>query len=178
MSLWLANVAAVTDKLLRAISIHISLTPPTITKTSRSIYTHIIRAKHFHQQFCQLPLPNSISRACSQVNILFQWKKRFKLVFNNHSRPAKNLESPGHFLSCFLSLFWYAGYWEFKHLYTFLSKWIRDKGSLKADSFFCHEVIATSTVSLICNANLLTFWQKLGCWTFLYSVARLSIIIG
>ena len=73
VSLWLANVAAMTDKLFRAISIHISLNPPTITKTSRSIYTHIIRAKHFHQQFCQLPLPNSISRACSQVNILFQW---------------------------------------------------------------------------------------------------------
>ena len=163
MSLWLANVAAVTDKLLRAISIHISLTPSTITKTSRSIYTHIIRAKHFHQQFCQLPLPNSISRACSQVNILFQWKKRFKLVFNNHSCPAKNLESPGHFLSCFLSLFWNAGYWEFKHLYTFLSKWIRDKGSLKVDTYFCQEVMQLWPLFDLSCANFLTSRQKWKC---------------
>ena len=70
VSLWLANMAAVRVGPFRAISVHVSLTPPTITKTSRSNYAHI--ARHFHQRFCQLHLPNSISHTCSQANILFR----------------------------------------------------------------------------------------------------------
>ena len=42
MSLWLANLAAVKNQPFRATSVHVTLTPPIITKTSRSNYAHII----------------------------------------------------------------------------------------------------------------------------------------
>jgi len=54
VSLWLANAAAVRDEPFRAISAEVSLTPPTITKTSRSNYAHIKQAKYFDKRFCQL----------------------------------------------------------------------------------------------------------------------------
>ena len=47
-------MAAVRDEPFRAISVHVSLTPPTITKTSRSNYARIMPAKYFDQRFCQL----------------------------------------------------------------------------------------------------------------------------
>ena len=54
MSLWVANVAAVRDEPFRVISAHASLTPPAITKTSRSNYARIMQAKYFDQRFCPL----------------------------------------------------------------------------------------------------------------------------
>ena len=161
---WLANLAAVRNEPFRAISVHVNLTPPTITKTCRSNYAHIIKAKYFYQRFCQLPF---------HLTRLFSWSGEYFIpvretfqtyVSDNHS--VKILECPEYFPLCFLSLFLNNSHWEFQHgfrcypLNTFLSKQVCDKGSLKADACFCQGVIATSIASLIYYAVLLTFWQK------------------
>ena len=106
VSQWLANLAAVRNEPFRAISVHVNLTPPTITKTSRSNYAHIIKAKYFYQRFCQLPF--HLTRLFSGEYFI-PVKETFQTyVSNNHS--VKILECPEHFPLCFLSLFWYASY--------------------------------------------------------------------
>ena len=105
-SQWLANLAAVRNEPFRAISVHVNLTPPTFTKTSRSNYAHIIKAKYFYQRFCQLPF--HLTRLFSGEYFI-PVKETFQTyVSSNHS--VKILEYPVHFLLCFLSLFWYASY--------------------------------------------------------------------
>ena len=105
-SQWLANLAAVRNEPFRAISVHVNLTPPTITKTSRSNHAHIIKAKYFCQRVLSTTLP---SHAPFSGEYFIPVKETFQTyVSNNHS--VKILECPEHFPLCFLSLFWYASY--------------------------------------------------------------------
>ena len=105
-SQWLANLATVRNEPFRAISVHVNLTPPTITKTSRSNHAHIIKAKYFCQRVLSTTLP---SHAPFSGEYFIPVKETFQTyVSSNHS--VKILEYPVHFLLCFLSLFWYASY--------------------------------------------------------------------
>ena len=83
-------MAGVRDEPFRASSVHVSLTPPTITKTL--IYTHLIRAKYCYQRFCQLPF--HLTRLLSD-EYLIPMKETFQTyVFENYS--VKNLKYLGH----------------------------------------------------------------------------------
>ena len=93
-----ANVAAVRDEPVRLISVHVSLTPPTIAETSPSQFDG---AEYFYQWFCQLPF--HLMRLFLDKHFIPMKETCQTSDFSNHS--VKNLEYPAHFPSCSLSLF-------------------------------------------------------------------------